>query len=177
MVQVTYSVAMSLDGYIAREDGAYDWIPTDPSMDWDAYMGRFDTVLMGRKTYEATPASALEAFADMDVYVFSQSILHDRVRGAHLVSGDPIEAVRQLRSESRKGIWLMGGGALFRSLLDAGQVDKVEVAIVPILLGTGIPFSPTGKISTRLSLEESHRYQSGILLVSYDVVSDGDRSE
>lgn len=52
MAKVVYSVAISLDGYIARSDGSYDWIPMDPSIDWDAFMSRFDTVLMGRRTYE-----------------------------------------------------------------------------------------------------------------------------
>jgi dihydrofolate reductase len=172
MTKVTYSVAMSLDGYIAREDGSFDWIPMDSTIDWDAFLDRFDTVVMGRKTYEATPEGGLTSLKGMEVFVCSQSILHDRVKGAHLVSGDPVEAVRQLRSEDRKGIWLMGGGALFRTLLDASQVDAVEVAVVPIILGGGISFLPEGGSSKQLELVDIKRYQSGIVLLAYDVKPD-----
>ena len=172
MGSVVYSVAMSLDGYIAREDGSYDWIPMDPAIDWGSFMDRFDVVLMGRKTYESTPESGQSSFKDMDVYVFSQSILHDRVEGAHLVSGDAVAAVRQLRSESRKDIWLMGGGELFRTLLDTGQVNIVEVAIVPVILGGGIPFAPPSTTETQLVLLDMARYPSGIVILRYEVVQE-----
>lgn len=170
MRRVLYSVAMSLDGYIAREDGSFDWIPMDPSIDWNAFMGRFDTVLMGRRTYEVAAKQGMDSMKGMDVYVFSQSIVHERVKGAHLVAGNPAEAVRQLRSEAGKDIWLMGGGVLFRTLLDAGQVDAVEVAVVPVILGGGIPFAPQGAVLTRLSLTDSKQYDSGIILLTYDIL-------
>src|SRR5438128_12627062 len=100
MRRVRYSVAMSLDGYIAGPKGGYDWIVMDPDIDFGALFKDFDTVLMGRK-------------------------------------------VTELEQKKGKDIWLFGGGELFRSLLGLGLVDAVEVAIVPVLLGGGVPMLPS----------------------------------
>ncbi len=170
MTKVIYSVAMSLDGYIARRDGSYDWIPMDPSIDWGTFMSRFDTVLMGRRTYEVVEREGLGIISGLNVYVFSQSVLHDRVREAHLVTGSPGEAVKQLKSESKKDIWLMGGGDLFRTLLDARLVDIVEVTVVPVLLGDGIPLVKAGPESTRLNLVDTRPFQSGMISLTYEIV-------
>lgn len=85
------------------------------------------------------------------------------------MTGSPVEAVRQLKSESQKDIWLMGGGELFRTLVDAGQVDAIEVAVVPIILGEGIPFAPPGVRPLPLKLTDTIQYPSGIVLHRYDV--------
>ena len=171
MTKVIYSVATSLDGFIARPDGSFDWIPMDPSMDWTAFVSRFDTLVMGRRTYDATLRQDTGIMEGLNVYVFSQSLVHDAVKDATLVTGDPAVGVRQLREEAERDIWLFGGGELFRTLLDAGEVDVVEVGIIPILLREGIPFSPPGDGEVRLVLRDTKQYPTGIMLLTYDVGS------
>jgi dihydrofolate reductase len=164
--KVVYSVAMSLDGYIAGPNGEFDWIPMDPTVDWGAFMGRFDTVLLGRKTFEIT---AGKGSPGMRNFVFSRTLRQDRYPKVTVVSEGAREIVEGLRREEGKAIWLMGGGLLFQSLLEAGQVDGVEVAVVPILLGCGPPMLPASSRSVRLSLTKTHTYPSGIVALSYDV--------
>ena len=87
-----------------------------------------------------------------------------------IISGDVAAALVAIRQTSGKEIWLFGGGNLFQSLLQLGEVDKIEVGLVPKLLGRGIPFLPGLDQITRLELAETHRYPSGIMMLTYDVI-------
>jgi dihydrofolate reductase len=173
MRRVLYSVAASLDGYIAGPGGEFDWIPMDPAIDWDAFINRFDAVLLGRRTYEVTVAQKSGAsLPKMPAYVFSRTLRSIDQPGVTLVGEDAPGAVGELREASGKDIWLMGGGVLFSSLLEAGLVDGVEVGLVPVLLGQGLPLLPSMSRTTRLTLTQTQTYPSGIVLLSYDVISE-----
>lgn len=173
MRRVLYSVAASLDGYIAGPGGEFDWIPMDPAIDWAAFMGRFDTVLMGRRTFELTLGEGAPASqSQMRTYVFSRTLKAENHPNVTIVGDNAASVVKALRAESGKDIWLMGGGVLFRSLLEADLVDGVEVGIVPILLGKGLPLLPPPARSAALRLVQSKTYPSGIMLLTYDVVRD-----
>ena len=163
---------MSLDGYIAGPAGEFDWIPNEPDIDWLAFMGRFDTVLMGRRTFEATLSQGDQNPATgMRTYVFSRTLLARDHPNVIVVRDRATDVVAELRRESGKEIWLMGGGVLFQSLLEAGLVDAVEAAVVPILLGGGAPFLPAPARRTRLELTDLKRYAtSGIVLLTYNAV-------
>ncbi|HEY8766755.1 MAG TPA: dihydrofolate reductase family protein [Dehalococcoidia bacterium] len=171
MRQVRYNVAASLDGYIAGPAGEFDWIPADPAVDFATLFARVDTVLLGRRSYELTQQTGAPPWAPgMRVYVFSRTLRVESSPGITIVGEDAGGVVAALRAELGEGeIWLFGGGELFRSLLTAGQVDAVEVTIVPVLLGGGIPLLPPGTARTSLALTNTRTYPSGMVTLSYTV--------
>jgi dihydrofolate reductase len=105
----------------------------------------------------------------LDVIVFSRTLPAARHPGVRIVNDDPRDVVRELKTKPGRDIWLYGGGVLFRSLLDAGLVDTVEVAVVPVLLGAGVPLLPPGS-GTRLVLADQKTLPaSGIVALSYSI--------
>ena len=171
MRRLRYNVAASLDGFIAGPNGEFDWIPDDPTVDFAALFARIDTILIGRRTYEALPdGGELPWNPGTRVYVVSRTLHEARHPDVAIVSSDPVALAASLRAEQGSGeIWLFGGGALFATLLAAHQVDSVEVTVVPILLGGGVPLLPPGVRRTALRLEHSHVYPSGMVALHYDV--------
>lgn len=170
MRRIRYQVAMSLDGYIAGPEGEADWILMDPEIDFGALFAQFDTFLMGRRTFEAMPGGE-GGSAGTKTFVFSRTLRPSDHPKVTIVSDRVEETVAALRAEeSDKDIWLFGGGELFRSLLDAGLVDTVEVAVIPVLLGQGIPLLPSPAKQAKLKLTGHKVYGTGIVLLEYAVV-------
>ena len=171
MRPVRYNVAASLDACIADPRGEFDWIPNDPTVDFAALVAKVDTVLLGRHSWELVRAQPeIPWDPGTRVYVFSRTLDPSAHPGVTVVADDAAATVRALREEAGDGeIWLFGGGALFASLLAAGQVDRVEVTVAPILLGGGIPLLPPGVPRTRLRLERTHAYPSGMVSLHYGV--------
>ena len=171
MRRVRYSVAMSLDGYIAGPQGESDWIVIDPDLDFNAIFNAFDTILMGRKTYEVTkqPDSGGGGMPGMQSYVFSRTLRPEDCPGV-ILSDDPKTVITELKSKPGKDIWLFGGGSLFRSLLELGLVDSVEVAIMPVLLGEGVPLLPPPVNWAKLQLTNHQIYEkTGTVVLEYAV--------
>lgn len=171
MRRIVYSVAMSLDGYIAGPKGEYDWTFMDPEIDFEAMMARFDTLLMGRGTYEAGEAMGggppMPGFSTVVVSRTLRQEDHPKVR---IISENVSGEVSRLRESPGKDIWLFGGGILFRSLLELGLVDTVEVGVIPILLGRGIPLLPERAQRTVLKLADSKVYKTtGTVILEYAV--------
>ena len=171
MRHVRYNVAASLDGFIADAAGTFDWIPNDPTVDFGALFARVDTVLLGRRTYEVMQARGGPAWVPgTRVYVFSRTLQAAAHPDAEVVAKDAADRVARLRAETGTGeIWLFGGAALFATLLTAGQVDRVEVTVVPVLLGSGVPLVGDTISRTALTLTDTRRYPSGMVTLSYAV--------
>jgi dihydrofolate reductase len=166
--RLRYHVAVSLDGFMAGPNGEYDWIGTDPSIDFAAIYREFDTFVMGRKTYEVMRAQGGDgSVPGKEVVVFSRTLPSESRKGIRIVNDDPREVVTALKARPGRDIWLFGGGSLFRPLLDAGLVDTVEVAVIPVLLGAGVPLLPPGA-STRLVLADQKKLPtSGIVALAW----------
>ena len=167
MRPVVYSVAASLDGYISGPNGESDWIVMDPEIDFSAMFARFDTFLLGRKTYEATRGSGGGGMSGTKSYVFSTTLQQADCPGV-TVSDDPAGTVTALKQQSGKDIWLFGGGELFASLLGLGLVDTVEVAVIPVILGGGVSFSHHLPSRAELRLIEHRVYPTtGTVSLAY----------
>jgi dihydrofolate reductase len=151
--RVRYSVAMSLDGFIAGPNGEADWIIMDPEIDFKKIYSQFDTMLIGRRTFEAmNAAGGGGAMPGMEVYVISRTLKQEDHAGLTIVD-DPEKLIAELRSKPGKDMWLFGGGLLFRSLAELRLVDTVEVAVIPVLLGEGVPLlpAPTKRVTLKLT--------------------------
>ena len=162
---------MSLDGFIAAPDGSYDWIPIDPDIDFGDLFAQFDTLVMGRKTYEVMQAAeggvSDQGVYGKETYVFSRTLAPADHPAVTVVAEDITAAVAELKTRPGKDVWLFGGGNLFRQLADADLVDTVEVAIVPVLLGDGIPLVPAGR-RIALTLAGQRTYpRTGTVLLEY----------
>jgi dihydrofolate reductase len=168
MRRLRYQVACSLDGYIADATGGYDWIVADPDIDFGALAAQYDTLLMGRLTYEVTGGGGVP---DAEVVVCSRTLRPEEHPRVQITGDDVVGAVRALKARPGRDIWLYGGGTLFRSLLEADLVDTVEPAVIPVLLGGGVPLLPGPPLRRRLELRRHRLYEkSGIVLLEYDVV-------
>lgn len=169
--RVRYQVAMSLDGFIAGPNGEADWIVMDPDIDFAALFNQFDTFLMGRKTFEAMAAQGGGGtFPGTKTFVFSRTLLQEDHPDVTIVAGDLEKVIASLKAEPGKDIWLFGGGSLFSGLAAAGLVDSVEVAVVPVLLGGGLPLLPSPSPRVHLQFTGHRLYpKSGIVLLEYAV--------
>lgn len=172
MRRLRYCVATSLDGFIAGPNGEYDWIIQDPSFDFAALWEQFDTLLMGRLTYEVavTRLTFLKSMGKK-IVVATTTLDASQLPGVSVIACNLAEEVAALKAQPGKDIWLMGGGSLFRGLLDAGLVDSVELSVIPVLLGAGVSLVPAGA-QCRLHLDESKALPTGILTLKYSVQSE-----
>ncbi len=167
--EVVYSCAISLDGYIASADGGVEWLHQamvkGESYGLDTFMKSIDAVLLGRRTYEQALGMGFGG-GKMPHWVFSRRELPPK-KGVRFTSATPAEVVRTLRETGIRRAWLMGGGLLAASFLDAGLIDSVELGVMPVVLGTGIPLFGPLQAFQALRLVESKTYKGGALGLRY----------
>jgi dihydrofolate reductase len=171
MRKVTFGVGNSLDNYIARNDHAVDWLlwGEEAASVTAAFWKTIDTVVMGRKTYEAALKHGTASYPGVKNYVCSRTLRATPDKKVEIVSEDAAEFVRRLKAQEGKGICVMGGGELAKSLFEAGVIDEVGLNIHPVLLGAGIPlFLPMAR-QVDLELLECRGFKNGCVLVMYRV--------
>ena len=169
MRPIIYSVACSLDGYIAREDHTYDWIPHEQDHGLAEFFESVDTALIGRRTHDLMVNVGQPTFPGMANYVFTRNPNPPKRKGVHWVTGDAVASVRELREQAGNKIWLAGGSELARTFFEAGLVDELRMAVVPILLGSGIPLFPKLTRELPLRLMEEKAFGDGVLRLFYQV--------
>ena len=143
------------------------WITMDPDVDFSSVFKQFDTILVGRGTFEPMVAAGRTSMPGMKTIVVSRTLRPEDHPDVVIVPG--IEVLTDLKASPGKDIWLFGGGKLFRSLAEAGMVDTVEVSVIPILLGDGVPLAPNLSKWINLSLVNHKVYSSGAVSLEYAI--------
>lgn len=172
MRSLRYNCAASLDGFIATPDGGYDWIVQDDAIDFGALYAEFDLFVMGRKTYEVVRAMGDgNPLLGRKVIVASRTLKASDRPDVEIVCDNLADRVAEWKAQPGKDIWLYGGGELARTLFDARLVDTIEVALIPVLLGDGIPLvAGAGRVP--LKHESTESLPSGIQMLKYRVQYD-----
>lgn len=178
--KIIVSIATSADGYIARPNGDVEWLNRQPrTVDHGmaAFYRTIDTILWGRKTYDwalayAKKKSIKRGMFDTKLanYVFSRKPPKRVAPGVEFVS-EPVKTFAQrLRATPGKHIWMMGGGGLIASFLDAGEIDEFDIHLIPIFIGKGIPLVEPRHRDVPLRLRSARKYSDGVVGLRYDVV-------
>ena len=168
MRRVRLFIATSLDGFIAGPADDLAWLFHDGDYGYAAFWAGIDTVLVGRRTYDIARRFPEWPYAGRNVVVFTRGgdaglATPDTVATARA----PADVVADLRARDGKDLWLVGGGALVASFMDAGLVDDVIVSIHPVLLGDGIPLVARGARRVPLALVGERRFPSGLVQLAY----------
>jgi len=177
--KIIVELATSVDGYIARPDGDVEWLNRLPHK-FDYGMTEFqstvDTVLIGRKTYDwamdyARKTGMKESVFDRRFlnYVFSRKPPQAVAPGAQFVSEPVKQFAQRLRAAPGKNIWMMGGGDLIASFLDAGEIDEFDIHVMPVLIGEGIPLIAPRHRDVPLRLRSAESYPDGVVRLRYEV--------
>ena len=174
MRKLTFGGANSLDNYLARKDHAVDWIlwGEEAAEVMKDYWKTFDTILMGRKTYEVALRQGKGksgGYPGMKNYVFSSTLKKSSDKTVTIVSTDAAEFVRDLKEQEGKEICLMGGGELAQSLFEADLIDEIGFNIHPVLLGSGIPLFHPMTRHIDLELRQCRPFKNGCVMVTYGV--------
>ena len=190
MRKLIYYVAVTLDGFIADEEGSPDGFPFSDEYAAELFASFpetfpghfrtdegtraenkwFDAVLMGRKTYEVgLRVGVTNPYPTLDQYVFSRTMEESPDEQVELIAENAVEVVRALKSEAGKAIWLCGGADLATTLFSADLIDELIVKLNPVLFGSGIPLFGRGIEQTSLELTDSKVFSTGHVLLYYRV--------
>jgi dihydrofolate reductase len=166
--KIILALGISIDGYIARPDGTFDFLfmPKDFSM--AEFFASIDTGIMGRKTYEVAKAQGEGGFGpQLKTYVLSRKLPPGEREGKTFVNVSPQLLVDEIRRSKGKDIWLMGGGEIARDFLKVDLVDELHLGVVPVLLGEGLPLFPSGFPQRNFELMENKTYSQGLISLKY----------
>ena len=175
MRKIVYYVAVSIDGFIEGKNNSIDMFVHEKSI-VDYYkkdLQNFDTVIMGRKTYEFGYRFGLQpgkaAYPHMQHYIFSETLRFENSDVNINVVDRDLKLVKKLKEEATTDIYLCGGGTFAGWLLDNEMIDTLKIKLNPILIGSGIRLFGTSTKSLFLSLRESIEFDNGFRILTYDV--------
>ena len=176
MRKVILYIAQSLDGYIARKDGNLDWLPQEISGKMNKFYSEFsqqvDAVLMGRKTYDQI-VNVLSpnqwAYPNKTSYVWTSTKIESLYDNVHFMDTDLVTFVKELKEQEGKNIWVLGGGALIAELIKNNLIDEYSIAIVPVILGEGIPLFPQDNKNTVFLKMQECIEENGMIQTRYTI--------
>jgi len=162
-------IAMSLDGYIARTDGAIDWLsivhPLDPSHGYEAFMASVQTLIIGRGTYDTVLGFDEWPYAGKRVIVMTHRPAEPR-NGEELFAGSVADVIARVGDAERVYV---DGGQIISQFLAADRIDDMTVSVIPIVLGSGLRLFPGGEREHRLVLDSHQAWPSGLVQLRYRV--------
>ncbi len=172
--KIILNLAISLDGYIADENGGFDWIKGDGNKSQDTkqqfsfekFMNSVDVIVMGRKAYEDCPKETLNSFSSKKIYVATHKDLENKPENVEVISEEIVKKILDLKKKEGKDIWLFGGAGLTDNFIKEDVVDEYIVGLIPIILGSGRPLFLKDNPTINLHLEESTS-QEGIVILRY----------
>jgi dihydrofolate reductase len=170
MRKIILGLGISIDGYIARRDGTFDFLfmPKDFMHEFAAFQASIDVAIMGRKTYDVAKAMGGGGFGHkIRHYVLSRTLPPGERDGLTFVNVSPQKLVDEIRRGKGKDIWLMGGGEVAREFLKADLVDELHIGVVPALLGEGLPLFPGGFPQRNFALMENKSFSRGLISLKY----------
>ena len=150
-------IASSLDGFIARENGHIDWLPTKGKSGYDEFYRTVDIVIIGKTTYDQVLTFGEYPYKDKKSYVFTRNNNHTRDENAEFVS-DIDGFVNDILPNLDGSIWLIGGAQIISSFVNRGIVDEIILSIVPTVLGKGIPLFQNIQKELKLKLIKTTKY-------------------
>ena len=172
-------IAASADGFIARKDGAVDWLDR-PRPKGNYGMGEFwksiDTILLGRKTYDFVvqyqkkTKGAADIYRGPKHYAFSRRPPKKVLRGFEFVKEPIKKFAKRLRTQKGKDIWMMGGAGIIASFLDAGGIDEFIIHVIPTFIGEGIPLIAPRRRTVPLKLLSIKKFSDGVARLHYSVM-------
>jgi dihydrofolate reductase len=172
--KVIVHIATSADGYIARSDGDLEWLTSRPApkgfYGMNAFMKSIDTQVLGRKTYEVSLRMGANYDSKSRSIVFSRrSLPADAPSGVKFVNEAIGPFMSRLREQPGKDIWLVGGGEIIASFLDAQAIDEFVISVVPVFIGEGIPLIARRHRHVPLDLLSTERFDDGLVQLHYRV--------
>ena len=178
MKKIKLFIASSLDGYIARSDGALDWLPDflKPSKNRHGYnelMDAIDTIIMGSKTYHEIIESNFDwPYKTKSTYVISHRNTNlNENDNVNFITENITENIEKLKRESKSDIWLVGGGQVMTLLLNHDLIDEMQICYVPAILGEGISLFPNKPKESKWEIVKTQIYDSGMLKVDYQKIN------
>lgn len=175
MRKLIYHVATTIDNFIAQQDGSANGflMEGDHASDYMEHLKHYDTVVMGRGTYEIGYTYGMQPgdapYPHMQHYIFSKTLKFDKAPAeqVHIIDSDPAAFVRKLKQGIGSDIYLCGGGAFAGFLYEQELIDTLIIKLNPVIFGSGISLFGNSNKKTKLQLLDSKQYQSGVILLTY----------
>lgn len=163
-------IAVSLDGRIARPDGSFDWLEGFPpdAFGFDAFYAGVDAILMGRATYDVVRAMGDWPYPGKPAVVMTHRALADAPAGVVARGGDMAAIAAEMEAAGHARIWVEGGGQVIRQMIAVGRLDVLEMALIPRVLGAGLPLFPDGTPESAFRLASCAARAGGALHLVYD---------
>lgn len=165
-------IAVSLDGKIARRDGSFDWLEGYPPQEFgiEAFLAEVDAIVMGRATYEITRGFSDWPHPGKPVFVVTSRPLAEPPPGVEARPADFAAIAAELEGRGFGRVWIEGGGQVIRGMMEVGKLDVLEMAVLPLVLGDGIPLFPAGTPGLGLKLVRCEPRSGGAVHVVYEAM-------